>query len=309
VNFKAAIWHFGNEIASLRTGFCLDVYSHSSNLGLGYNFQQISRFLAYARCNNSTSKGSRLAISHNPIFNQAMQTGAKSAQLDQQQVDSEFSRMTGTPMTIEGTAAKVLGMFAVVAIAAGATWMFDLTGLLLPAMLVGLGLGLWATFGKKVRPGVMIAYAAAQGVFIGGLSMIFEAMYPGIAQTAVLGTLATAGAMFAAYRFGWVKVDARFTRIMMFSLIGYGVFALVNFGFAMFAGMSVYSSPFGWLIALVGVGLAAFTLNLDFEAIREGVAQRLPQEMEWRAAFGLTASLIWLYVEILRLLAIFNSND
>jgi uncharacterized YccA/Bax inhibitor family protein len=115
--------------------------------------------------------------------------------------------------------------------------------------------------------------------------------------------------MFAAYRFGWVKVDARFTRIMMFSLIGYGVFALVNFGFAMFAGMSVYSSPFGWLIALVGVGLAAFTLNLDFEAIREGAAQRLPQEMEWRAAFGLTASLIWLYVEILRLLAIFNSND
>jgi uncharacterized YccA/Bax inhibitor family protein len=237
-----------------------------------------------------------------------MVTGVKNAEMDQQQVDQEFSRLTGSPMTIEGTAAKVLGMFAVVAIAAGATWMFNLTSLLLPAMLVGLGLGLWATFGKQVRPAVMIAYAAAQGVFIGGLSMIFEAMYPGIAQTAVLGTLATAGAMFAAYRFGWVKVDARFTRIMMFSLIGYGVFALVNFG-AMFAGMNVYSSPFGWLIALVGVGLAAFTLNLDFEAIREGVAQRLPQEMEWRAAFGLTASLIWLYVEILRLLAIFNSND
>ncbi len=250
-----------------------------------------------------------MSISHNPIFNRAMSTGVEATQLDQQQVDQEFSRLTGTPMTIEGTAAKVLGMFVVVLAAAGATWMFNLTTLLLPAMLVGLGLGLWATFGKKVRPGVMIAYAAAQGVFIGGLSMIFEGMYPGIAQTAVLGTLATAGAMFAAYRFGWVKVDARFTRIMMFSLIGYGVFALVNFGFAMFAGMSVYSSPFGWLIALVGVGLAAFTLNLDFEAIREGVAQRLPQDMEWRAAFGLTASLIWLYVEILRMLAIFNSND
>ncbi len=250
-----------------------------------------------------------MAISHNPIFNQAMVTGVKNAELDQQQVDQEFSRLTGTPMTLEGTASKVLGLFVVLAIAAGPTWMFNLTGLLLPAMFVGLGLGLWATFGKKVRPAVMIAYAAAQGVFIGGLSMIFEAMYPGIAQTAVLGTLATAGAMFAAYRFGWVKVDARFTRIMMFSLIGYGVFALVNFGFAMFAGLSVYSSPFGWLIALVGVGLAAFTLNLDFEAIREGVAQRLPQDMEWRAAFGLTASLIWLYVEILRLLAIFNSNN
>jgi len=76
----------------------------------------------------------------------------------------------------------------------------------------------------------------------------------------------------------------------------------------MFAGISIYSSPFGWLIALVGVGLAAFTLNLDFEVISQGVSQRWPEEMEWRAAFGLTATLIWLYVEILRLLAIFNQN-
>lgn len=249
-----------------------------------------------------------MAISHNPIFNQAMQTGSRSSAMDQAQVDQEFDRLTATPMTIEGTAAKVLGLFVAVLAGAAATWFFDLVALAMPAMFVGLGLGLWATFGKTVRPGVMFAYALAQGVFIGGISLIFEGMYPGIAQTAVIGTLATAGAMFAAYRFGWVKVDARFTRFMMFALIGYMVFALVNLGFAMFAGMSVYSSPFGWLIALVGVGLAAFTLNLDFEAIREGVALKLPQDMEWRAAFGLTASLIWLYVEILRLLAIFNND-
>ena len=211
-------------------------------------------------------------------------------------------------MTMEGTAAKVLFMFVGVLAGAGATWFFDLVSLAFPAMFVGLGLGLWATFSKKVRPGVMMAYALVQGVFIGGISMIFEAMYPGIAQTAVIGTLATAGAMFAAYRFGWVKVDARFTRIMMFSILGYGVFALVNLGFAMFAGMSIYSTSFGWLIAAFGVGLAAFTLNLDFEAISQGVSQRWPQEMEWRAAFGLTASLIWLYIEILRLLSILNRN-
>lgn len=228
--------------------------------------------------------------------------------MDQAQVDSEFSKLTSTPMTMEGTASKVIFMFVGVLAGAGATWFFDLVSLAFPAMFVGLGLGLWATFSKKVRPGVMMAYALVQGVFIGGISMIFEALYPGIAQTAVIGTLATAGAMFAAYRFGWVKVDARFTRIMMFSILGYGAFALVNLGFAMFAGMSVYSTSFGWLIAAFGVGLAAFTLNLDFEAISQGVAQRWPQEMEWRAAFGLTASLIWLYVEILRLLAIFNRD-
>lgn len=249
-----------------------------------------------------------MAISHNPVFNQSLRTGLQSASLDQAQVDSEFSKLTSSPMTMEGTAAKVLFMFVGVLAGAGATWFFDLVSLAFPAMFVGLGLGLWATFSKKVRPGVMMAYALVQGVFIGGISMIFEAMYPGIAQTAVIGTLATAGAMFAAYRFGWVKVDARFTRIMMFSILGYGVFALVNLGFAMFAGMSIYSTSFGWLIAAFGVGLAAFTLNLDFEAISQGVSQRWPQEMEWRAAFGLTASLIWLYIEILRLLSILNRN-
>lgn len=246
--------------------------------------------------------------SHNPAFNQALRTGLQSAQLDQQRIDGEFSRITSTPMTMEGTTSKVLTMFLAVLAGAGVTWFFELYALALPAMFVGLGLGLWASFGKKVRPGVMMAYALVQGVFIGALSGIFEGMFPGIVQTAVLGTFATAGAMFAAYRFGWIKVNERFTRIMAFALIGYFVFAMVNLGFALFAGTSVYTSSFGWLIALVGVGLAAFTLNLDFETIRQGVAQGWPQELEWRAAFGLTATLIWLYVEILRLLAIFNQD-
>ncbi|MFM1784551.1 MAG: hypothetical protein RLZZ579_828 [Actinomycetota bacterium] len=248
-----------------------------------------------------------MAISHNPVFNRAMQTGIE--EMSPAQVDSEFNRLTGKPMTIEGTASKVIGMFAVVLLAAAVTWFFELVSLMFPAMLVGLGLGLWASFGKKVRPAVLIAYAAAQGVFIGAISMVFESMYPGIAQSAVIGTLATAGGMFAAYRFGWIKVDARFTRIMSFARLGYLIFALVNLGCYVVGGGSRSSSPFGWLAALVGVGLAAFTLNLDFEAIRYGVEQRLPEDMEWRAAFGLTASLIWLYVEILRMLSIFNSQD
>ena len=247
-------------------------------------------------------------MSHNPAFNQALRTGLSTSSMSPSQVDQEFGLITANKMTMEGTTSKVMGMFLAVVAGAAVTWFFGLYFLLLPALFVGLGLGLWASFGKKVRPGVMMSYALVQGVFIGGLSGIFEAMYPGIVQTAVIGTFATAGAMFAAYRFGWVKVDARFTRMMTFALMGYFVFAMVNLGFALFAGMSVYTSPFGWLIALVGVGLAAFTLNLDFETIRVGIAQGWPEQMEWRAAFGLTASLIWLYVEILRLLAIFNQD-
>lgn len=251
-----------------------------------------------------------MAISHNPVFNASLRTGAEVARVDQVEVDSEFAKIAGQnrPMTMEGTASKVFSMFLGVLAGAGVTVFLQLQALLLPAMLVGLGLGLWASLGKTVRPGVMMAYAVVQGVFIGALSSIFESMYPGIAQSAVIGTLTTAGAMFMAYRFGWIKVNERFTRVMTFALIGYMAFALINLGFSLFAGNSIYSSDWGWVAALVGVGLAAFTLNLDFEAIRVGVAEGWPQDMEWRAAFGLTASLLWLYVEILRLLAIFNQD-
>jgi uncharacterized YccA/Bax inhibitor family protein len=251
-----------------------------------------------------------VAISHNPIFNQAMSTGVEVARIDQSAVDAEFAKITSTPkMTVEGTSAKVFGMFLVLLATAGVTWFFGLTGLMFPSMLVGLGLGLWATFGKKVRPGVVIAYAAVQGVFLGGITLLFETMYPGIAQQAVLATLCTAGAMFAAYRFGWIKVNARFTRVMTFALMGYMAFALINLGVGLFTNSAgAYGSSFGWLIALAGVGLAAFTLNLDFEAIVVGSREGLPVENEWRAAFGLVSSLIWLYVEILRLLAIFNRD-
>ena len=244
--------------------------------------------------------------SHNPAFNQSMRSGLASA--NQNQVNVEFDRMTSKPMTMAGTTSKVLGMFLAVLVGAGATWYLELYSLFFPAMFVGLGLGLWASFSKKVRPGLYMSYALVQGVFIGSISGLLESFYPGIVQTAVIGTFATAGTMFAAYRFGWIKVNQRFTRFMTFAVTGYLVFALVNLGFAMFAGISIYSSPFGWLIALVGVGLAAFTLNLDFEVISQGVSQGWPEEMEWRAAFGLTATLIWLYVEILRLLSIFNQN-
>ena len=148
-------------------------------------------------------------MSHNPAFNQSMKTGLMAERISPSVVDEEFGRITQTRMTMEGTTSKVMGMFLAVLVGAGVTWFFGLYSLAFPAMFVGLGLGLWAAFSKTVRPGVMMAYALVQGVFIGGISGIFEAMYPGIVQTAVIGTFATAGSMFAAYRFGWIKVDAR----------------------------------------------------------------------------------------------------
>jgi uncharacterized YccA/Bax inhibitor family protein len=232
-------------------------------------------------------------------------------QQNQAEVDAQFdSIVSSQKMTIGGTGIKILGLFSVLLAGAFVAWNVPaVQALMIPAALVGFGLALWITFSKKIRPAAVVTYAAVQGVFIGTISSYFEAAYPGIVINAVIGTLTTAGAMFTAYSMGWIKVTARFTRVMTFALIGYAGFALVNFIISLVTSSSgIYSSEFGWLAGLVGVGLAAFTLNLDFEDISQGAANGLPREFEWKAAFGLVVTMIWLYLEILRLLSIFNRD-
>jgi len=154
-----------------------------------------------------------------------------------------------------------------------------------------------------------MAYAVVEGIFIGTISWFFEQAYPGIVMNAVIGTLTTAGAMFTAYSLGWVKVTSRFTKVMTFAVIGYAGFGLVNLIIGLFTNSGgIYSTQYAWVAGLVGVGLAAFTLNLDFEDISQGAAFGLPREYEWKAAFGLIVTMVWLYLEILRLLAIFNRD-
>jgi uncharacterized YccA/Bax inhibitor family protein len=229
----------------------------------------------------------------------------------QAEYDAQFdSIVSSQKMTIGGTAIKIAGLFTLLLAGAFVAWNVPaVQGLMLPSVFVAFGLAMWITFSKKIRPAAVIAYAVIEGIFIGAISFFFEYRYPGIVMNAVIGTLTTAGAMFTAYSMGWVKVNARFTRIMTFALIGYAGFAVVNLLVGMFTNSAgVYSSQFAWVAGLVGVGLAAFTLNLDFEDISQGAALGLPREYEWKAAFGLLVTMVWLYLEILRLLAIFNRD-
>jgi uncharacterized YccA/Bax inhibitor family protein len=251
-----------------------------------------------------------MSNSHNPVMNRMLPDTIRQ---NQAEVDAQFdSIVTSQKMTVGGTGIKILGLFAL--LVAGAVFAWNLSeeqsfALLLPAGLVGFGLAMWITFSRKIRPAAVMTYAVVQGVFVGGISSFFDAAYPGIVINAVIGTLTTAGAMFTAYSMGWIKVNARFTRVMTFALIGYAGFALVNIIVSLFTNSSgIYSTPFAWLAGLVGVGLAAFTLNLDFEDISQGAANGLPREFEWKAAFGLVVTMIWLYLEILRLLSIFNRD-
>lgn len=181
------------------------------------------------------------------------------------------------------------------------------------AMFIGLGLGLANTFMKSIKPPLVLLYAFVEGVFLGGISYFYDQMvqqveYEGLVQQAIIGTLVAFGVMLALYSSRIVKVNGKFVRIMTVAIISYAVIALLSFVAALFGvggGFGFYGvGTLGIILCAFGVLLAAFTLNLDFAAIEQGIKMGLPERESWRMSFGLLVTLIWLYLEILRLLAI-----
>lgn len=216
-------------------------------------------------------------------------------------------------MTIDDVVMRTAALFVVLLATAAATWFLvapESFGLIIGAALVGLGLSLWISFSKTIRPVAMFAYAAVEGVFVGGISHVFNNLYSGIVVQAVLGTLATFGAMLALYKFKVVRVTPKFQRTLLIAGAGYLVFSLVNLGFSVFGGNSVYDvGGLGLIVSAFGVLLAAFFLMLDFDFVEQGIRNGLPERYAWTAAFGLVVTLIWLYIEILRLLSILRGDN
>ena len=185
------------------------------------------------------------------------------------------------------------------------------------SMIVGLVLGLTNTFKRNVSPALVLAYGVAEGVFLGGISKYFDLAYaekaPQIVSQAVIGTLTTFGVMLVLYRTNVIKVNAKFMKIFTIAMASYFVIALASFVAGAFfntgGGWGFYGvGQIGLLLCAVGVALAAFSLVMDFELITQGVQSGLPEKESWRMAFGLTVTLVWLYTEILRLLAILNER-
>jgi len=210
-------------------------------------------------------------------------------------------------MTVEGVLQRVGFMFAPLLVTAVAAYLYAPPVFLLPSALIGFGLAMWGMMSKKTMPAVMLAYAAVEGVVLGVFSAVFEARYPGIVAQAVLATLLTAGAVFLLYRARVIRTTPKFKKIVLFAGVGYVMFLVVNFAFALFGaggGVGIYATPLGLAVAAFGAVLASTFLVLDFDLIEQGVAQKAPAEMEWRAAFGLTLTLVWLYIEMLRLISL-----
>lgn len=219
-------------------------------------------------------------------------------------------------MTYDDVIVKTAACLGVLLVGAAVT-MFVSMGLATLLMIVGaLGgfvLALVNTFKKQPSPALILAYAGLEGLFLGGLTRVLDTMYPGVGLQAVIGTLSVFTVTLLLFKSGKVRATPKAMKFFMIALVGYALFSVVNL-VMMLTGLT--TEPFGLRSGIIGVvigilaiGLAAFSLVMDFTSIEAGVQSGAPQRFSWTAAFGLTVTLVWLYVEIIRLLAILRGDD
>jgi uncharacterized YccA/Bax inhibitor family protein len=214
-------------------------------------------------------------------------------------------------MTIMGTVHKTALSLLLLMTTALYTWNLPLgdpkaAGLMLVGIIGGLILAVITVFKKHLAPYSVPGYALLEGLALGGISRSFEAMYPGIVNQAVFLTFGTLGALLMAYRSGLIKPTENLKLGIAAATGGVFFVYIASFIFGFF-GMSVPlihgNSNMSIVFSLIVVGIAAMNLVLDFDFIEEGAEQGAPKFMEWYGAFGLLVTLIWLYLELLRLLS------
>jgi uncharacterized YccA/Bax inhibitor family protein len=230
--------------------------------------------------------------------------------------DNTFAGLAASdnPMTLAGTVNKTAILLALVLIGAG--WVWNLyfstheTNVVLPYLLVGsiggLILALVTNFVKTASPYTAPAYALLEGFAIGGTSALYEAQQPGIALQAVGLTMGTMFCMLAAYRFQIIKVTESFKMGVAAATGGIFILYIVDLVLMYFGHpveMIHQGGVWGIVFSLFVVCIASLNLVMDFDFIAQGVAQRSPKYMEWYSGFALVVTLVWLYLEILRLLS------
>ncbi|MET9495058.1 Bax inhibitor-1/YccA family protein [Streptomyces sp. NPDC006552] len=186
-------------------------------------------------------------------------------------------------------------------------------GIAIGSGLVAMVLGFVQAFKRKASPPLILAYAALEGVFLGVLSSVVDNyIASGAAMQAVLGTMAVFAAVLIAYKAGWIRVNRRFYGFVMAAAMGFVLLMAVNLLFAVFGGgdgLGFRSGGLGILFGVIGILLGACFLALDFKQVEDGIAYGAPKDEAWLAAFGLTMTLVWIYMEFLRLIAILQGND
>jgi len=220
-------------------------------------------------------------------------------------------------MTVSGTINKSFILLMLLVATAFITWTLAFNGynpivLTIGGAIVGLILVLISTFKPHLSTYLAPAYALFEGLFIGGISAFFEASFPGIVMEAVGATFVTFLVCFALYKYNIVKVNEKFKSIVIAATLAIGVYYLVSWLLSMFT--SFQPVHYGNSMMSIGISvfvivIAALNLFLDFDQIEKGAQERMPKYMEWYGAMGLMITLVWLYIEFLRLLSKLASRD
>lgn len=228
---------------------------------------------------------------------------------------------TARPMTVDSVVQKSAISLAVVLVAAAATWILtpDITaegagviGLL--AMVGGLtafALSMINSFKRVISPALVIAFAAAEGIALGAISKFFEGVYGGgIVAQAILGTFMAFAGTLAAYKFFNIQVTNRMRKFVVAAVFGMVGLSLMELVLSMFGSQfGLFGvSGLGMVTAFIGLALGVFMLLLDFDFVEQGIAHGVDERESWRAAFALTVSLVWIYTNLLRILAFFQQD-
>ncbi|GGR62760.1 membrane protein [Micromonospora fulviviridis] len=222
---------------------------------------------------------------------------------------------TVTPMTLDDVVVKTVLMLGILGASAAAAWVLvpdALTGVAwIGAAVVGLVLGLIISFSRMANPALVVAYSIVEGVFVGMVSKTFNTFYDGIVLQAVVATFGVFFLMAMIYKARIIRATPKFARIMVAVIAGLFGVMLINLVLALF-GVNTHlrdGSPLAIGFSLVCIVVAALSFVLNFAEIEEGVRMGLPQRYSWTAAFGIVVGLVWLYLEILRLLSYFQGDD
>ncbi|MGH3330891.1 MAG: Bax inhibitor-1/YccA family protein, partial [Nocardioidaceae bacterium] len=226
------------------------------------------------------------------------------------------SRVGGGRMTIDTVVQKTGITLGLVVLTAALTWVLmpdELLGMAwMGGAFAGLGIALVLSFKRVISPALVLSYAVAEGLFVGAMSKTFQSVFgDGIVVGAVLGTVAAVAGTLAAYKFFNIQVSNKFRKWVVAAMFGFVAVTLLDFVLSLF-GTAIGFNGFGTLglvMSVVGLGIGVLMLILDFDFVERGIAAGLPEQESWRAAFGLTVTIIWIYIEILRILAILRGSD
>jgi uncharacterized YccA/Bax inhibitor family protein len=219
------------------------------------------------------------------------------------------------PMTMDDVVVRGFLTLATLVAGAALSWVFVPKQSAGPVLLLALvaELGIWAviTFGRKANAPLVLSFAAVYGVAVGIISHAYNDAYHGVVMQAVIGTALAFAAMLAVHTFKIIRVTPRLTRFVIaagFALLGLMVLNLIFSAFGAQDGIGIRDphNPLAYVFSVVAILVGCFFLLLDFDAVEQGVQQGAPEKFAWYCAFGIVLSLVWIYLELLRLLSYLN---